>query len=360
MQPSAPAFVPGQTYRLVTRSDFDGLVCAVLLKRLGIIEDILFVHPKDVQDGIVELTNRDVMTNLPYDPRPHLVFDHHASETLRNTELAANHVIDPSAPSAARVVYDFLGGRETFPGVPHALMLAVDQADSAQYELDDILDPQGWTLLNFLMDSRTGLGRFRDFRISNYQLMMELIDVCDSLPVEEILRLPDVAERVELYREQSALFAEQLRRCSHVYGRLITLDLRSENVIHAGNRFMIYAMFPEATVSAHIIPGRPEPQHRPRGGQVDRQPRLERRHRRAHAAVRRRRPRQCRHLPSSARGRPARALRHRAGRERRPERGVRPAAVVRQVRQRRLNRLLPSGGQTGQRRADVVVRLLIG
>jgi len=256
MQPSAPAFVPGQTYRLVTRSDFDGLVCAVLLKRLGIIDDILFVHPKDVQDGVVELSDRDITANLPYDPRPYVVFDHHASETIRNSELAANHVIDPTAPSAARVVYDYLGGAETFPGVPHALMMAVDQADSAQYELEDILEPQGWTLLNFLMDSRTGLGRFRDFRISNYQLMMALIDVCDTLPVEEILRLPDVAERVDLYREQSELFALQLRRCSHVYGQLVTLDLRSEDVIHAGNRFMIYAMFPEATVSAHIIPGR--------------------------------------------------------------------------------------------------------
>jgi nanoRNase/pAp phosphatase (c-di-AMP/oligoRNAs hydrolase) len=256
MQPSAPAFVPGQTYRLVTRSDFDGLVCAVLLKRIGIIDDILFVHPKDVQDGIVELSDRDITTNLPYDPRAYVVFDHHASETLRNTQRAANHVIDPNAPSAARVVYDCLGGRETFPSVPHALMLAVDQADSAQYDLDDILDPQGWTLLNFLMDSRTGLGRFREFRISNYQLMMALIDVCDTLPVEEILQLPDVAERVELYREQSELFAAQLRHCSHVYGQLVTLDLRGENVIHAGNRFMIYAMFPEATVSAHIIPGR--------------------------------------------------------------------------------------------------------
>ena len=256
MQPSAPAFVPGQTYRLVTRSDFDGLVCAVLLKRLGIIDDILFVHPKDVQDGVVELSDRDITTNLPYDPRPYVVFDHHASETIRNSELAPNHVIDPTAPSAARVVYDYLGGAETFPGVPHALMMAVDQADSAQYELEDILEPQGWTLLNFLMDSRTGLGRFRDFRISNYQLMMALIDVCDTLPVEEILRLPDVAERVDLYREQSELFALQLRRCSHVYGQLVTLDLRSEDVIHAGNRFMIYALFPQCTVSVHVMWGK--------------------------------------------------------------------------------------------------------
>ena len=135
-------------------------------------------------------------------------------------------------------------------------MRAVDQADSAQYEMDDILDPQGWTLLNFLMDSRTGLGRFRDFRISNYQLMMSLIEVCDTLPVEEILRLPDVAERVELYRTQSELFAAQLRRCSHVYGQLVTVDLRQEQTIHAGNRFMIYAMYPQASVSAHVIPGR--------------------------------------------------------------------------------------------------------
>ena len=245
------------TYRLVTRSDFDGLVCAVLLRTLGMIDEIEFVHPKDVQDGVVPITDRDILTNLPYAPAAHLVFDHHHSETLRNDGTAANHIIDPAAPSAARVVYDRFGGAEAFPEISDELMLAVDRADSAQYELQDIRDPQGWTLMNFLMDSRTGLGRFRDFRISNYQLMMQLIDqVLAAGSVQQILAHPDVAERVDLYREQNALFVEQLRRTSTVHGDLVVVDLRDQDVIHAGNRFMVYALFPQCRVSAHLIWGK--------------------------------------------------------------------------------------------------------
>ena len=244
-------------YRLVTRSDFDGLVCAVLLRHLDMIDEITFVHPKDVQDGTVEVTGRDILTNLPYAPGAHMVFDHHHSETLRNAGGAPNHVIDPDAPSAARVIYDHFGGPVRFPDVSTELMRAVDQADSAQYDLDDILRPQGWTLLNFLMDSRTGLGRFRDFRISNYQLMMQLIDACiDHQDVREILALPDVAERAELYHAQSAMFTDQLRRISHAEGDVVVVDLRDEETIHAGNRFMVYALFPDARVSVHIIWGR--------------------------------------------------------------------------------------------------------
>src|SRR4051794_20869516 len=152
-------------FRLVTRSDFDGLVCAVLLKELDLIDDISFVHPKDMQDGVVPITERDITTNLPYVDGAHLVFDHHASETVRN-EPRENHIIDADAPSAARVVYDFYGGRQAFPNISEEMMEAVDKADSAQFGLDEVLDPQGWVLLNFVMDARTGLGRFRDFRIS--------------------------------------------------------------------------------------------------------------------------------------------------------------------------------------------------
>ena len=99
-----------EKFRLVTRSDFDGLVCAVLLRYLGMIDEITFVHPKDVQDGAVEITDRDILTNLPYAPAAHVVFDHHRSETIRNRWDGANHVIDAAAPSAARVVYDYSVG----------------------------------------------------------------------------------------------------------------------------------------------------------------------------------------------------------------------------------------------------------
>ena len=166
-----------------------------------------------------------------------------------------NHIIDPDAPSAARVVYDHYGGRDAFPRVDGDLMAAVDKGDSAQFTQDEVLESNGWVLLNFLMDSRTGLGRFREFRVSNYDLMMELIDYCQRHTIDEILALPDVMERVTLYREHDANFKEQLRRCSTVHGNLVVLDLRKEETIYAGNRFVIYALFPQCSVSIHVLWG---------------------------------------------------------------------------------------------------------
>ena len=241
-------------HRLVTRSDFDGLVCAALLKHLGILEDVLFVHPKDVQDGKVELGPGDITTNLPYHPGVGLAFDHHHSETLRLADRAENHVIDPGAESAARVVYEHFGGAERFPGLEE-LMEAVDKGDAARFSLQEILQPTGWTLLNFLMDPRTGLGRFREFRISNYQLMMQLVDACTTLTVEQILESPDVKERVELYEAHAAAAREQIRRCASVTGNVVVLDLREEEVIHPTNRFTLYAMFPETSISIHVLWG---------------------------------------------------------------------------------------------------------
>ena len=253
--PPAPSLDLDRTYRLVTRSDFDGLVCAALLKELGVLEDILFVHPKDVQDGKVELTAGDVTTNLPYRPEVALSFDHHASEGLRVAGERANRVMVADAQSAARVVYDFFGGVAAFPRVSAEMMDAVDKADAAQFDVDEVLDPQGWILLSFLMDPRTGLGRFREFRISNYQLMMELIDHCVGMTIEEVLAHPDVAERVALYREHAAAAEEQIRRCAGVHGRVVVLDLRDEDVIHPTNRFMLYALHPQCTVSVHVLWG---------------------------------------------------------------------------------------------------------
>lgn len=228
--------------RLVTRSDFDGLVCAVLLKHLDMIDDILFVHPKDMQDGKVEITNRDITTNLPYVEGVHLAFDHHSSEMIRNKGEKDNYIIDPKAMSAARVVYDHFGGAKTFPAKWNDMMVAVDKADAAQFSKEEILHPTDWVLLNYLMDPRTGLGRFRNFRISNYNLMMELIDACKDKDISEIMKMPDVKERVDLYFEQESLFKEQVNRCSKIHKNLLVLNLKDEETIYAGNRFMIYAM----------------------------------------------------------------------------------------------------------------------
>jgi len=242
-------------YKLITRSDMDGLISAILLKQLDMIDEIQFVHPKDVQDGKIVMDARCITTNLPYNPNVHIAFDHHSSEVKRVQGEKNNRVIMPHAPSAARVVYEHFGGKQAFPNVPDEMMAAVDKADAAQFTYEDVINPQGWELLSFLMDARTGLGRFREFRISNYSLMMELIDYCINHPIEQVLALPDVKERVELFFAQQPLFKEQITRCTTLHHNLAVLDLRGEETIYAGNRFMIYALFPKSTISMHVMWG---------------------------------------------------------------------------------------------------------
>ena len=247
----------GKKYRLITRSDMDGLVCGILLKEMDIIDDVMFAHPKDMQDGLIEVGPDDITTNLPYAENAYLAFDHHASEVSRVDGQPDNHIIDIEAPSAARVVYNYFGGADAFPRVSEDMMVAVDKADSASFSKEEILSPEGWGLLSFIMDARTGLGRFRDFNISNYQLMMKLIDFCrDHNDIKEILALPDVKERVDLYFEHQAKCREQIERCSTVHGNLVVLDLRKEETIWAGNRFVIYALYPQCNISMHILWGK--------------------------------------------------------------------------------------------------------
>jgi len=242
--------------RLVTRSDFDGLVCAMILRELEIIGDIKFVHPKDVQDGKVDLTSNDITTNLPFDPRVGIAFDHHESELARNDmDKIEDQYICRVAKSAARVVYEYYGGAENIKTVSPEMMDAVDKGDSADFTVDEILNPTGWVLMDFLMDARTGLGRFHNFRISNYDLMMELIDYCVNHNVDEVLQLPDVKERVDLYFEQQELFKQQLRDIVVIHDKVAVIDLRPLETIYAGNRFMVYAMWPEIEMSVHVAWG---------------------------------------------------------------------------------------------------------
>lgn len=246
----------GKEFRLVTRSDFDGLVCAMLLKELGILHDILFVHPKDMQDGKVEVTENDITTNLPYVEGVYMCFDHHSSELSRKGEFYDNQIIDPDSPSAARVVYDFFGGAERFKRINFEIMEEVDRADAAQFEIDEVLHPKDWVLLSFLMDARTGLGRFHHFRISNYNLMMDLIDYCLNHSIKEVLALPDVKERVDLYFEHEERFKEMLRENSTVRDNILVVNLMDQDPIYPGNRFMKYALYPECTVSIQVVWGR--------------------------------------------------------------------------------------------------------
>ena len=241
--------------RLLTRSDFDGLACAALLKEFGIIDHWTFVHPKDMQDGKVEVTSNDVLANVPYVEGCGLWFDHHTSEAERVGRDIKFEGASYLADSAARVIYDYYNGAETLPQMKEMLE-AVDKVDSGKLNADDILNPRGWVLLGFVMDPRTGLGRFRDFRISNYELMEKLIDSCINQNIDQILQDPDVAERVVLYHEQDKLFREMIEKYTVTHGNVIVTDLRDVETIYTGNRFMVYSMFPEQNVSVWIVDGR--------------------------------------------------------------------------------------------------------
>ena len=241
-------------YRLVTRADFDGVVCGGLLIEMNLIDDVMFAEPRDVQHGKVDIGPDDITTNLPYVENVHLCFDHHLSETKRVGDDQNNHVIDPDAPSAARVVYNHYGAEKGFPQISPELMGAVDKADAAQYTREDILAPEGWTLLNFLMDPRSGLSRFGHFSISNHQLMQDMMTYCRHHPVDEILRIPDVEERVHLYFQHEEQHEMQLRKCSALRGNAVVADLREEETLYAGNRFLIYALYPEANISIQVSP----------------------------------------------------------------------------------------------------------
>jgi len=242
--------------RLLTRSDFDGLACAVLLDELGLVDERKFVHPKDVQDGLVAVTENDIIANLPYVEGCGLWFDHHVSEEERGSLNKSFKGESRPALSCARVIYDYYGGREKFGPHFDDLMAAVDKADAALFTPDEVLNPTGWVLLSFIMDPRTGLGRFRDYRISNYQLMEEMIKYCRTMKVEQILALPDVVERVQRYFEQEAGFREMLKAHTRVEGNVIITDLRGEETILSGNRFVVYALYPEQNISIWCIDGK--------------------------------------------------------------------------------------------------------
>ncbi|MBF0211128.1 MAG: exopolyphosphatase [Desulfamplus sp.] len=242
--------------RLLTRSDFDGLGCAALLKEKGIIDEIKFVHPKDIQDGKIEVSENDILANIPYVKGCGLWFDHHSSEAERQAYGDYNGESNTSALSAARVIYDYYGGEKAFNNAHlNDLVQAVDKADSGNFTKDEILNPKGWDLLSFVMDPRTGLGRYRDYRISNYQLMMDMIEYCRQKDVEEILQIEDVKERTRRYFEQDSLFKEMVRANTTIKGNAIVLDLRNQEEIYTGNRFILYSLYPDQNVSIQVVWG---------------------------------------------------------------------------------------------------------
>ncbi len=242
----------GKKHRLVTRGDFDGIVSGALFRELGLIDDVMLVEPGEVQDGKVSLTGNDITANLPYCEDVHLCFDHHMSELAR-VGKRANHVIVSDAPSTARVIYEYYGGKDRFSNISIDVMEAVDQADSAQYTEEDILAPTGWTMLNFIMDPRTGLSRFEDFTTSNEQIMKDLMLYCRRHSLDEIMALPDIKERLHTYIEHDEKAEHQINRCSAMHGSVVVTDFRDEGKIFACNRFMVYALYPKAKVSIQML-----------------------------------------------------------------------------------------------------------
>jgi nanoRNase/pAp phosphatase (c-di-AMP/oligoRNAs hydrolase) len=241
--------------RLVTRSDFDGLVCGALLKEAGLIDCYKFVHPKDIQDGLVQIGPNDILANVPYSNGVGMWFDHHTSEGERLGSISYRGM-SRVAPSCARVIYDFLGGPSRYSDHWDPIMTAVDKVDSANLTVKEIEYPTSWILMGFLMDPRTGLGRFHHFRISNYQLMESLIEHCRTMTAEAILQEPDVKERSDLYFGQSKYYENMLRTCSRLIGQVLIIDLRDQETIFPGNRFLPYTLFPECKVSIHVTWGR--------------------------------------------------------------------------------------------------------
>jgi nanoRNase/pAp phosphatase (c-di-AMP/oligoRNAs hydrolase) len=241
--------------RLITRSDFDGLACGALLEAMNLVDQWLFVHPKDIQDGLVEAGKNDIVVNVPYIKGCGLWFDHHSSEQERLGPGVKFEGASRPAPSCARVIYEHYGGDAKLGRFAEMVKYA-DKMDSADLSADEIIHPSGWVLLGFIADPRTGLGRFRNFSISNFDLMKKLAHATLNKPIEEILAMLDVKERIDVYFEQNDLFIKMVKEHSRVEGNAVITDLRGVETIHAGNRFLIYTLFPEQNISIWVIDGK--------------------------------------------------------------------------------------------------------
>lgn len=245
--------------RLITRSDFDGLACAALLGELGIMDDVFYTHPKDIQDGKIKVGPNDVLANVPFVEGCGLWFDHHSSEQQRLDLKGRFKGACEMEPSAARVIYNYYSKDPASAGKLkrfEEMLSAVDKADSAKYTREDILNPQGWMLLAFIADPRTGLGYRHSFRISNFDLMKTLPGKLKTTSIDTILQDADVQERVKAYREETDRFIAFLRENGRIDGDAIVLDFRGKKEIPGGNRFLEYTIFPEQNISVRLVDGK--------------------------------------------------------------------------------------------------------
>ena len=237
--------------RLLTRSDFDGICCAVLLEELGVVDEMVYAHPKDLQDGKIKVTENDVLANVPFVEGAGLWFDHHASEDERLSMVAFKGASD-EAPSTARLIFDYYQGHDKLQKFDE-MMKYVDKLDSADLVEDEILNPAGWVMLGFICDPRTGLGFHQDFTSSNLQLMQDLVQYIRTLNIDDILAHSDVKERVDVYLESNARCKEFIKENSRADGPVVITDTRVIGDMPPGNRFLVYSIFPEANVSIRVL-----------------------------------------------------------------------------------------------------------
>ncbi len=245
--------------RLVTRSDFDGLCCAAILKGLGIVEDILYTHPKDVQDKKIEVSESDILANVPLIEGCGLWFDHHSSEQERLQNQGRFNGVSEPGPSTARVIYNYYKNDNQYSDklkTFEEMLQAVDKADSGQYSKEDIENPKGWMMLAFIADPRTSLGYHHSYRISNFDLMKTLPDLLLTKSIDEILAITDFKERIDVYNEEAAKYKETLKKCSKVEGDAVVIDFRGIGELPSGNRFIEYTLFPEQNISVRMVDGK--------------------------------------------------------------------------------------------------------
>ena len=245
--------------RLFTRSDLDGSVCAAILQELGIVDEIVYIHPKDLQDGKVKVNGNDIIANVPYVEGCGLWFDHHSSEHERLNLEGKFKGASKLAPSAAQVIYEHYKDSEEYVEKLKRfedLIKIVGIADSAKYGKDDILNPKGWIMLAFIADPRTGLGYKRTFRISNFELMKRLPDLLRSKTVEAILAMPDFQERIQVYFEETSKYKRLLAEHTRIEGNAIITDFRGIKEVPVGNRFIGYVLYPDQNISIRIADGK--------------------------------------------------------------------------------------------------------
>jgi oligoribonuclease NrnB/cAMP/cGMP phosphodiesterase (DHH superfamily) len=241
--------------RIVTRPDFDGVVCAVLLyESLDIDKPVKWVEPNAMQNRQVEILKGDIIANLAYHENCLLWFDHHESNRI-DVEFEGSHKI---APSAAGVVFDYFtkvkydkqpqsiatlikGFKQDF--IP--LINAVDKIDSAQLSLDEVLHPEKCPY--FLISMTISSGRWEDESYWNH--LVNLLRVDD---IEQVMKDPEVKQRCDVTLRENREYKSLLRDHTIVKKHVSITDFRSLSKIPSGNRFLVFSLYPESAVNVKI------------------------------------------------------------------------------------------------------------